>query len=411
MLVSTIPTPLSLRYREIALQAWSEVILPHIEDHYPHLVDAIFVAIGSSVAYGLADKYSDIDIVLILPADVYNANGKEWTNWTYGSLELAIFSKRMQVETNVKVSTWQREGVGILFNGDGSWDEFYGHHHWVTNLIPIHDPSNQMKTIRESVTQMPVSVADRAAEQCIGELADLHNTFKMLDTPIHERFVGLLSYSIATRTLPFLYHRQRVSPPFHKWLWPLAKSLGGDAEKVLQQLRAMLESQADGMISFHEDLIEGNVKIIPSREYLLPTGISLPPSTVEQALASIQWHLDERGCYQMVRAHARGFHESALQYMCATRCLLIKGAILLETSQIACGEQVAGMWEQIQGRIPGLENCLWPKESEDAFEQTLHGINILRRRFAEKQALPQLYLDRPLWSPPSYELACILEEL
>ncbi len=172
----------------------------------------------------------------------------------------------------------------------------------------------------------------------------------------------------------------------------------------------MLEGQM-GCISFPEGLIGDGARRTVSRVPPLPVGVSLSPDVVERALASVQWHLEERGCYQMVRARARGWREAALQYMCATRCLLIKGAILLETDQIACGEDVCAMWEQVSGRFPGLEDCLWPRGSEDPFEKTLRGIDILRESLRDKQALPQPYLDRPLCSPPSYDLACVLEEL
>jgi hypothetical protein len=172
----------------------------------------------------------------------------------------------------------------------------------------------------------------------------------------------------------------------------------------------ILEGQMGG-ISFPDGLIGMGVSRIAHRMPPLPAGVGLSPDVVQRALASVQWHLEERGCYQMVRAKARGWREAALQYMCATRCLLIKGAILLETDQIACGEHVCRTWEQVREHFPGLEECLWPPVSEDPFEKTLQGIGILRRKLSDKQALPQPYLDRPLCSPPSYDLACILEEL
>ena len=47
---------------------------------------------------------------------------------------------------------------------------------------------------------------------------------------------------------------------------------------------------------------------------------SFIPATVD--------HTHERGCYQKLRMHTRGWQKVALQYMCATRCLLINGSIL-----------------------------------------------------------------------------------
>ena len=406
---STEATSHSLRYREIAAQAWSEVIHPHLKSHRPELIETAFFAVGSSVAYGLADEHSDIDTVLVLPADEYIAREKEWTDWAYENPEIVALGRRNRVVAGVKVSTWQREGVGILFDGQGSWDDFYnGHEHWVMTLIPIHDPQGQMPIIRDSLTRMPEGLAERAAERYAGQLEDLRCVLQGLSAPCQELFVGLLSYSIATRALHFLFHREGMPLPFHKWQWPLAERLGEESRAVLPQLRTMLEGQMRG-ISFPEGLIGDEVRRIASRVPPLPVGVSLPPDVVERALASVQWHLAERGKYQMVRARARGWHEAALQYMCATRCLLIKGAILLETDRIVCGEDVRAMWEQVRERFPGLEDCLWP--SEDRFEKTLQGIDIFRQRLRDKQALPKEYLDRPLCSPPSYELAFILEEL
>ena len=412
MLSPAQPTSHSLRYREVAVKAWSEVIYPHLERHHPELTETAFYAVGSSVAYGLADEHSDIDTLLILPVDKYATHEKEWAEWAYGSPKLAEFNRRMHVDLEVGISTWQREGVGILFDGKGSWDDFYnGHQHWVMTLIPIHDPHGQMEIIRDSLTRLPEGLAERAAEQYADQLANLRCVLQRLSVPGQERFVGLLGYSIASRALHFLFHRQRAPLPFHKRQWLLAERLSDESRAVLGQLRAMLEGQMGGVFSFPEGLIGNNVRITASRALPLPVGVSLSPDEMQRALASVQWHLEERGCYQMVRARARGWHEAALQYMCATRCLLIKGTILLETNQIACGEDVSTMWKQVSERIPGLEDCLWPRDDDDPFEQTLRGIDLFRQRLRDKQALPQTYLDRPLCSPPSYDLACILEEL
>ncbi|HET6457052.1 MAG TPA: hypothetical protein VFI02_21850 [Armatimonadota bacterium] len=401
----------SLRYREVACQAWSQVIQPYLQNHLPALTETAFYAVGSSVAYGLADEHSDIDTVLILPADDHAACEKELVEWAYHSSDLAAFNRRMHTELNIKVSIWQREGVGVLFDGKGSWDDFYnGHQHWVMTLIPIHDPLGQMKVIQDSLTRLPEGLAERAAEQYAGQLADLRCVLQKLSVPGQERFVGLLSYSITSRALHSLFHRERVPLPFHKWQWKFAERLSNESGVVLRQLREMLERQM-GVISFPEGLIGSEVRRAPSHVPPLPMGVSLPPEMVERALASVQWHLEERGCYQMVRARARGWHEASLQYMCAARCLLIKGMILLEANTIACGEDVSTMWKQVSERIPGLEDCLWPRANEDPFEQTLRGIALFRQRLRDKQALPQTYLDRPLCSPPSYDLACILEEL
>ena len=405
------PTRHSLRYREIAKRAWSEVIRPYLERHRPELMKTIFFGVGSSVAYGLADQHSDIDMLLILPVDEFSAREAEWTNWAFENPPLARLSRATKVVASVKISTWQREGVGVLFDGKGSWDDFYnGHQHWVMTLIPIHDPLGQMKVIQDSLTRLPEGLAERAAEQYAGQLEDLRCVLQKLSVPGQERFVGLLSYSITSRALHSLFHRERAPLPFHKWQWKFAERLSNESGVVLRQLREMLERQM-GVISFPEGLIGNEVRRAPSHVPPLPMGVSLSPEMVERALASVQWHLEERGCYQMVRARARGWHEAALQYMCATRCLLIKGTILLETNQIACGEDVSTMWTQVSERIPGLEDCLWPRDDDDPFEQTLRGIDLFRQRLRDKQALPRPYLDRPLCSPPSYDLACILEGL
>jgi hypothetical protein len=44
-------------------------------------------------------------------------------------------------------------------------------------------------------------------------------------------------------------------------------------------------------------------------------------------------------------------------------------------------------------------------------EAALKGIDLFRQLLREREALPESYLDRPLWSPPSYHLAPVLEEL
>lgn len=405
------PTSHSLRYRKIAKQAFKDIIRPYLQHHHPELIEKSFFAVCSSVAYGLADEYSDIDTILIIPEEEYNVRETEWVNWAFGDPEIATFRQRTKKDLRIGISTWHREDIGVLFDGQGSWDDFYNDHlHWVQNLIPIYDPCDQMQIISDSLARMPQGFAERAADRYAGQLEDIRCNLGRLSAPTQKRFVGLLSYSIVNRALPLLFHRENVPLPFHKWQWALAKHLGAEAQSILEQLRVMLEEQMH-QISFPEGLISKGAKMAVSLDIPLPMGIKLSQDQFKQALASVQWHLQERGCYQMVRARARGWHESSLKYLCATRCLLIKGAILLETEQVSCGENVSVMWDNVHENIPGLEDCIWPRKDEDPFEKTLQGINIFRERMEDKHALPHKYLENPLSCPPSYDLACILEEL
>lgn len=405
------PTNHSLRYREIAEQAFKEVIRPYLHHRHPELVEKSFFAVCSSVAYGLADEYSDIDSLLILPEDEYIMHEAEWVNWAFGGLEIVAFRQHVKADFRIGVSTWHREGVGILFDGQGSWDNFYNDHlHWVQNLIPIYDPSDQMQIIRNSLARMPKGLAERAVKRYSGQLKDIRCYYERLSASSQQPFVGLLSYSIVNRALPLLFHRENFPLPFHKWQWPLAKQLSDEAQNILQQLRVMLEGQTHDLL-FPEGLIGQGTIRIASRDFPLTMGERLSQDQFEPAIASIQWHLQERGCYQMVRARERGWYESSLKYLCATRCLMIKGAILLETEQVHCGENVSVVWNYVHENIPGLEDCIWPGTGKDPIEKALQGVEMLRERMRLKKALPQRYLDNPLSSPPSYNLACILEEL
>ena len=76
----------------------------------------------------------------------------------------------------------------------------------------------------------------------------------------------------------------------------------------------------------------------------------------------------------------------------------------------ARGSDLPEAWTQVHTTVRGLEACLWPGVDSDPIAKALEGIGLFRAHLHNRQALPDLYLDRPLWSPPSYELACLLEE-
>ncbi len=409
------PTPHSLRYRRVAADAWREVIRPYLMQHRPELLGCCCYAIGSSVAYGLADGHSDIDTVLVVPEAEFTERREEWVNWAYRNPELLAFSASRAVELNVKVTTWQEMGAAVLFDGDSDWQEYYeGHHHYVSTLLPIHDPQGCGERIRKAIGGLPEGLAQAAAVRLEGELASLAvDVYELADTP---RFRGLFAYSIVARALPLLFHRAGEPLPFHKWQWPLAERLGGEAADVLTHLRRLLDDQHSGGEPFPEGLISRGTRLIPWRVLPLPVHAPRPPAPLPaellgQALASVQWHLEERGCYQMMRALVRGWRHEALYYLCATRCLLIKGAVLLETGRLPLGRDLPAAWEEARAAIPGLEGYVWPKPEEEPITKALEAIGLFRAHLRSGSALSERYLERPLCSPPSYDLACMLEEV
>jgi hypothetical protein len=398
----------------VAADAWIEVIRPYLVQHRPELLGCCFYAVGSSVAYGLADEHSDIDTVLVVPEREFAQRREEWVNWAYQNPDILAFSAQHGVELKVKVTTWQETGAGVLFGGEGDWQEYYDHYHYISTLVPIHDPEGCGERMKKAAASMPPGLADASAARLSGELASLAADLRDLED--EPRFAGLLAYSIVARALPLLFHRARAPVPFHKWQWPLAERLGGDAPGLLAQLRLLLERQHSGGEPFPEGLISSDTPRVPWRvpppgvRESLPKDAPLPPHLLSQALASLQWHLEERGCYQMVRALARGWRHEALHYLCATRCLLIKGAVLLETGRLPMGTGLPTAWHEVRAAFSGMEGYLWPAPDHDPMAKALEAIGLFRAHLRSRSALPELHLERPLWSPPSYELACVLEE-
>jgi hypothetical protein len=403
------PTTHSLRYRETAAAAWADVLQPHLAEHRPELLDRCCYAVGSSVAYGLADEYSDLDTVLVVPEEEFEARRDEWVSWAYRNPALLAFGARHDVTLNVKVTTWRRAGAAVLLYGEGDWQTYYeGSHHHLSTLIPIHDPCGYGSRLRNAIASMPPGLAQAAAARLESELASLAADFRRLQHA--PRFAGLFAYSVGQRALPLLFHRAGAPLPFHKWQWPLAERLGAEAAPVLASLQRLLEQQFAGDQPFPPGLAPSGAVPRPWRVPRLPVGGPLPAEFVTQALASVQWHLEERGSYQMVRALARGWRHAALHYLCATRCLLIKGLVLTETGRLVMGPELPEAWAGVRASVADLDHCLWPDADPDPIAKALEGIGLFRAHLRARRALPGQHLDRPLWSPPSYELACVLEE-
>ncbi len=403
------PTSYSQRYRQAAEAAWQKVIRPYLTQHRPELLDHCLYVVGSSVAYGLADQHSDIDTALIVSEEEFAAHGEEWRDWAYQNPEIIAFNARHGVQLNTGAATWRHTGASVLVGEGDDWQAYYeGHHHYVSSLIFIHDPLGYRERIHRALAAMPPGLAETAAARIAPELAGLAAEYQALRAA--PRFAGLFAYSTVLRGLPLLFHRAGAPLPFHKWQWPLAQRLGRDTPAILTQFEHMLERQLEGDAPFPDGLVPPGTPPAPWRVPALPVNVSLSREERTQALCSVQWHLEERAAYQMVRAMMRGWWPAALQYLCATRCLLIKGLMLLEMGRIPLGKELPAAWEEVRNVIPGFEACLWPEPHSEPIAKALEAMGLFRARLRGKRALRKLYLDRPLWSPPSYELASILEE-
>lgn len=205
-------------------------IQPDFSREFPEVCPSATVAIGSSVSYGIADEFSDLDVFVVLSSRQEHRL-REVQNW-FGQWPAVPVPFLPEGEgLNYEVTTWPRLDLHRFLEEDLPASEWlhgqrcYQGVFFLQHLVPLHDPQAVLAGMQQRTQSMPREVMDQLVRaEFWGFLAcreELLNAWRS-DRPVHW---WLARRKFCQHALPLAYFVAGTACPHAKWRFALLPRL------------------------------------------------------------------------------------------------------------------------------------------------------------------------------------------
>ncbi|MBH8599053.1 MULTISPECIES: hypothetical protein [unclassified Thermoactinomyces] len=220
---------LSLKLQKIATQAFYDYVLPMIRRDFPQIEKRFLVNITSSVAYGVADQYSDLDMFIIFE------HHRDYEKFAE-PLEQAINQIKFPQEfysvcdkgIRFELESLRRSDISKIFHcsdNDVAWmyqtDWLI---HWFLNAITIYDPAKLAERFKQRCFFYPKHILE---SKIYFSILSMWTDYYLLKKKNHvfSYYSLRLLFRILSRTLDIYYWRNGSYTPHPKWKYRLATLL------------------------------------------------------------------------------------------------------------------------------------------------------------------------------------------
>lgn len=219
---------LSEQLQRVAIQAFYDYVLPMIKRDFPQIEKRFLVNITSSVAFGVADQYSDLDMFIIFE------HHRDYEKFAE-PLEQAINQIQFPQEFHMICDKGVRFELESLRRSDLS--KVFRHYdhseawmyqtdwlmHWFVNAITIYDPNNLAKRFKKQCSFYPEHILQSKIYFSILSMwTDYFLLKKKSQDPIFSYYSLKAVFRILSRALDVYYWRNSSYTPHPKWKYRLA---------------------------------------------------------------------------------------------------------------------------------------------------------------------------------------------
>lgn len=215
---------LSSKLTDIARDAFMNIVLPVFQARYPGIENRFCVIVSSSVAFGLADKLSDLDMFLIFyEHDDYLRYSTKLERVLSEQISFPdAYQGACDKGVRVEIESFHRSDIENLMNTPDHVETNIKQTdwllHWLINSITLYDPRGILSIFKSRKAFYPSDVV--AYKQRLHALRSFKN-FSYLNTQLHQGPSHFYAYEAFVKAVNGLmdYHLlgAGVLPPHHKW--------------------------------------------------------------------------------------------------------------------------------------------------------------------------------------------------
>jgi len=237
-------------------RAFFEYVLPRIEEKYPATIGKFFVILTSSVAYGIADKYSDLDIFVIFPEhkDYLKYHKKMQSladSIEYPANYYDICDKGIRFEFE---SFFKSDILNIVKNqSDKNWlNQTEWLLCWFINSVAIYDPIEVFANIKKKLLFFPKKIVEIKANN--GLISVLK--YRQILSLTKDKYVfDVYYFKSLKKIMDLIFWSGGLYVPHPKWSFYLSKQVSSLGRRFHQRASLMVNDSEKNKILFIEKWI------------------------------------------------------------------------------------------------------------------------------------------------------------
>ncbi len=242
--------------------AFFEYVLPRIEEKYPATIGKFFVILTSSVAYGIADKYSDLDIFIIFPEhkDYLKYHRKMQSlidSIEYPANYYDICDKGIRFEFE---SFLKSDILNIVKNqSDNNWlNQTEWLLCWFINSVAIYDPIEVFANTKKKLLFFPKKIIEIKANNSLISLLK----YRQILSLTKDKYVfDVYYFKSLKKIMDLIFWSEEMFVPHPKWSFYLSRYVSSLGRQFYKSASVVLDNNEKNKVLF----IEKWINIIVSR--------------------------------------------------------------------------------------------------------------------------------------------------
>jgi hypothetical protein len=244
---------ISQQLTKFTKEAFFEYVLPKIEKRYPAAIGKFFVILTSSVAYGIADKYSDLDIFVIFPehSDYLRYHKKlqklvELIDYPASYYDICDKGIRFEFESFFKSDI---QNI-VKKQSDENWlNQTEWLLCWFTNSVIIYDPIKVFANIKRKLLFFPKKIVKiKTNNNVISLLKYSEVLFSIRDSYVFDVYY----FKSLKKVMDLIFWSNELYVPHPKWSFYLSRYVGSLGRQFHEDASAMLNSDEKNKALFVE---------------------------------------------------------------------------------------------------------------------------------------------------------------
>jgi len=235
----------SAKLIDAADEAFFHFVLPLLKKKYPESLKKFFVNITSSVAYGVADEHSDIDIFILF------RNHRDYLKYhkKFDSLIKSIkfpekFNSLCDKGIRFELESLKKSDISSLFEKQTTYNWLRQTEWllcWLVNSITIYDPNEWMKDFRQKAGFFPKKILKLKVKSAFVQLLNYIRKFKnSINEDQHKYLKEMYFFKCIKKLMDIIYWINNAYTPHPKWQFYILKYLGNNAKEFHKEINSSL---------------------------------------------------------------------------------------------------------------------------------------------------------------------------
>ncbi len=238
-------TRISIKLTHIIHEVFFYFVLPLIKKECPESLKKFSVNITSSVAYGTADRYSDIDAFILFKDHRDYLRYYKKFNELIKSIKLPKkFNSVCDKGLRFELESLEGSDISDLFKKQTTYNWFKQTEwllYWLVNSITIYDPNHWMKNFKKRMTFFPDDILKLKIEFTFVILLNYIRKFYIsIDENMHDYIKDKYFYKCIKRLMDIICWINKIYTPHPKWQFRLLKNLDNNSRKFYSEVNTAM---------------------------------------------------------------------------------------------------------------------------------------------------------------------------